>query len=266
MGEFLDEEALQEEQRVSRRRKIAELFENGIDLENPGETVAVHATSLEAVEQIIETGMLPTGKGSGAEGNIYFYRLDVSIPQEYLLNNTQLEEVQEGLGSYGRILGFEKNLAKKLNLDFVNDGIFLTRLYSSVEAIFYSKLYRGEFKAKGLADITNEQIRESASKITLDDLIKDYPAYEKEFRQYANQCGIENIIQAISEAFQRRGVVLGFSSKILELGPESAYEESDEGWRVKVPNGLSLDYLSGIEPLGDVEYNYLEQIQESESK
>jgi hypothetical protein len=68
--------------------------------------------------------------------------------------------------------------------------------------------------------------------------------------------------ESIKKAKKRKGIVLGLSKKGLSSQTILPGDDEGEDMRVHVPNGLSVDFLSGIEPIGDEEWDYFESKQE----
>lgn len=225
---------------IEREQRVARLFEEGLDAPD---IIALHGSSLEAIQELIQTGRMPTGKTDGCIGYIYVFRLDQPVPEVFLAGETQEENIMGGARMYAGGLSFEASLVKSLQLDYMRDSSFL----EAMDDIRFR--YGLKISTNSSVDLTEEFLFNS-------------PQYDEVLRQYIQKYGFEKIKTAFHEAFARKGIIIGLNQKVLELNPQSAYEEfNDEGWRINLPNGLSLDYISGLEPVGQIEYDYLENIQ-----
>ncbi len=64
----------------------------------------------------------------------------------------------------------------------------------------------------------------------------------------------------IPEIRSRFGVVLSFSSDLLKEFELKRAEGNDDGLFIHAPLGVPLRYITGIEPLGDMEYQIIEDL------
>ncbi len=237
------EAELNENEIKEREKKIADLFEQGLD--SP-DIMAYHGTSLEAINELIKTGYLPTGKIEGGIDYLYFFRLDKPVPESWLDGETEKEHIQRRIEMYARDLAFEASLCRTLGLDFSKDKQFLDAMGS----VAFQHQIRVEI---GRDELKEEHLRNSSH---FDAII-----------EYLNRFGFPAIKAAFDESFGREGVIIGINSEILKNDPQSAYDElDDEGWRANLPKGLPLEYISGIEPIGQPEYGYFEALQEKHAK
>ena len=229
---------------AERERKIADLFEQGLD--SP-DIMAYHGTSLEAINELIKTGKLPSGKTDGGIGYLYFFRLDHPVPKEWLNGETEQENIMGGAKMYAKDLAHETSMCRILGLDINQDHDFL----SAMERIFWQ--YQNRINVGRSSELEEKYLRENDENDIL--------------AKYIDQYGFPAIKAAFDESFQRQGIIIGINQKILAHDVQSAYEElNDEGWRANLPDGLPLEYISGLEPVGQPEYEYFEALQEKYSE
>ena len=76
--------------------------------------------------------------------------------------------------------------------------------------------------------------------------------------------GYEAFSEAALRGFNAKGVLIGISPSILN-NPDFTISAGDPGegdLKIHCPAGLPVEFISGIEPLGDAEYRLLESLQE----
>ncbi len=64
----------------------------------------------------------------------------------------------------------------------------------------------------------------------------------------------------IPQIRSRSGVILSFSSDLLKEFELKRAEGNDDGLYIHAPLGVPLKYITGIEPLGDIEYKLIEDL------
>ncbi len=249
--------AVVEQQQMDRKKIIVELFDKGIDFEKPGSVFAVHATSIEALEAIIKTGKLPTGKGVDNIGYIYFYRLDQPLPG-FASEEARNEEIAAEMKAYGRILSFATHFANRLGLDIKKDDEFISGAFNGIETRLFQQYLRNNIEVD-IDDLTPNQVKRLIETIPADKLTREAGVDGEMMKQYIELLGETNVINAAAEAYLRKGIIVGFNNKLFENNVEPA-EGDDDGWRVAAPDGLSLDHISGILAQGEYESEYLNRL------
>jgi hypothetical protein len=253
-----DDIAKNEQEIIDRTKAIAGLAKTGVDLENSiARPTAVLATSMEAIQEAIRTGHLPTGiRDSG--GRLYFYPLEENTSEE------DISEIKDGLDAYGHILGFEQNFAQSLGLDRGRDGEFIAGIFEAIQNILLFDFIKTRGKSSGLSTDGEREDLSILENITLDDFAKASSSSKEYIYVYAEELAKKNItfkeiMEKAIKSYSRRGVLIGLGGNIADLKPKPA-EDRDEGWYVDAPDGLSIDYFSGITPLtsGGQEGEYLE--------
>ena len=215
-------EAVQEE----RRKKLVKLFEKSMDAKG---SIGYHGTSLEAIEYLIEHGYLPGRKfdNTGSNQNFVYF--------------------------YPRKSAFPKN--SKLTGDYIPDEKLIE------DTSTYSKSVAGAhyfMKAFGL-DIADSEVEDRAGA-----LLGSGEQNWKPAEQYFLDKGIqkEKLYEVIELARKRKGVVLSLKKKILKEHEVSRGDVEGEDVKIAVPEGLSLEMLAGLEPMGEQEFDYFEKLQE----
>ncbi len=204
----------------NRKKKLASLFESGLDSED---CIGYHGTSLEALEYMIEHGYLPGNSDQDKINAIHFYPLRSAFKDVH--SNTPLEEnvVKEAAGYASDISG-EHYFLKKLNIPFDNEETRLKSRYLVIGCPNDPSDPNAEY---------NYFLKMGVDKRALD--------------------------EALFEARKRKGVVLSFNNEIVKSFKIMPGDPGD--LKIITPNGLSLDYISGIEPMGQKEWDYLEKLQ-----
>lgn len=216
-----------EDEKKDRMKKLVELFEAGMDSK---ECIGCHGTSMESVEFLIEHGHLPGGKFEhiGSEERwIYFFPEEShfpDVPKEKKFR--KIDALKEAAG-YADAIAKSHFLLKTLGLDIENEEF--------------------ECVARGLATDNPNDINDPDA---------EYNFFIK--------MGIDKkqLKKTVKEARKRKGVVLGFSEKLLEGHLVMPGDSGENDLRISVPEGLKFEYLSGLEPMGDEEWEYFEKLQE----
>lgn len=234
-------EATTDIERIKREEKLAALFEQGLD--SP-DIIALHGTSLEALSELIKSGRLPSGKTEGGVGYLYFFRLDVPVPEDFLNGETPEENIQGGVKMYAKDLAYEASLCRILGLDFNEDREFLEML----------ERIRSQHELRSIAGRGEELVEAH---------LLNGSKHQDIIAGYIEKYGFPAIKSAFGESIERKGIIIGLNKEILNHNPQSAYQElDDEGWRINLPEGIPLEYISGLEPIGQPEYDFFIALQE----
>lgn len=210
-------------------------FEAGLD--SP-ELVALHATSLEAVDRTLRTGKLPSGLKSSdpkqdTEGYIYLWPLRDRLSGHP--SNSLFFERIEALRlatEHAQARAYNRAFATRLGLDLSDPEV-----YDGVETYRQQKNNLHWFYDRGVDPSDLQEAHELAR----------------------NSSGVvlgvsANAIEAF-EVFDGDIEIIGPSQDIYD-DPLGTYDI-----KLKTPDGLPAEFIVGIEPLGDREFNYLETLQ-----
>lgn len=216
-----------EAQKEERVKKLIDLFEMGLDSDD---CIGYHGTSLEAIEFMIENGQLPGGKFGHIDSDDSWLYFSPKEPMRDDYKGRGLDQLEDAKG-YAEDIAQGHSLLKQLGLDIGNKDF--------------------EIKARHLA--TNDP--------------NDLNDPDAEYNFFLG-LGIEKKLldKSIKKARKQKGVVLGLSKKGLSDQTILPGDKGGEDMRVHVPNGLSIDFLSGLEPLGDEEWDYFEKLQEKNNE
>ena len=187
--------------------------------------VGYRGTSLESMEYIVNNGVL-LGRLYGASREIYFFPFKSKF-QNHPLRDTFPDEhdVIERTSQYAGQNAESHYLIRLLDLDIENAKDYVESLMLSEGDYF------------------------------MDEILKKHPKLG--FRR-------SNLLKIIHEAEKRKGFILGLNSKVLQSFKIMGSCDIKEGdLKIVCPNGLPYKYLSGIEPLGQEEWDYLVKIQNS---
>ncbi len=212
-----------------REKAIVAIFEKGLDDE---EAIGYHGTSLEAVEHLLRMGHLPGAsepdKSYGYEkGDLFFFPQKAQIPDRLLSSKAHDDnrEAIEDTTDYANVIAARHYILTKLGLDLGNpdDQVVGHELQDGVDS-------------------------EEACRIT-EELIK------KGWKR-------KEILKIIDDSRDRKGVILTLSKDVLgkyKLGV------GDDVHDLRVTSGNSLDikFISGLEPLGQEEWDFFENLQTS---
>ncbi|MDP3882518.1 MAG: hypothetical protein Q8Q48_00475 [Candidatus Staskawiczbacteria bacterium] len=211
--------------REERVGQLVRLFEVGLDSKD---CIGYHGTSLEAIEFMIENGHLPGGKFKHIDSGENWLYFSPKEPMRDDYKGKGVDQLEDAKG-YAEDIAQSHFLLKQLGLDIENKNL--------------------EIKARYLA--TNDP--------------NDPHNPDAEYNFFIG-LGIDKKLldSSIKKARKRKGIVLGLSKKGLSDQTILPGDGGGEDMRVYVPNGLSIDFLSGLEPLGDEEWDYFEKFQNEE--
>ncbi|MGV8172171.1 MAG: hypothetical protein ACP5OA_05780 [Candidatus Woesearchaeota archaeon] len=188
-------------------------------------TVLLHGTSIEATIHLLETGIFDYKIGKRNTAPRY---------QNYLFFAPN--------GKY-----FEGN---KIGVD--------TEICEWKNSLNWATLY-----AKGVADDHYIQTVAGFRPEHISELCEGWDeGVEKlllpEFEQHGfNRKYLKNLLK---ETEKRKGVLLGFNEKIFEKNIEQGKDDPNLEVCMYLPKGITIEYLSGIQPLGPIETDILKNI------
>jgi hypothetical protein len=219
---------------AGRYKRISELVAKGYD--DVDSTFGYHGTSIQALERLLIDGNLPPGgRGGTSAGSLYFF------PRTTGSTGSDIWEAFPGAepNAIGGGTAYANNIAQR--------DYFLTCL--------------------GLDLGTLENWRAADAVLFWPEHIRDFESDER--TKVLSKAGFkENEIFRLAKNAREeaKGVVLCLRKALLE---EHQVYEGDPGegdFYLQLPDGLPIEYLSGIEPLGQLEFNYLASIQEMVSE
>jgi len=213
-----------------RKEHLAKAFEAGLDdIEN---IIGFQGTSLEAIESLVETGRMPGYTGVDNEfmqkGDLHFYPVKSKF-EEHSLAETFLDDDKgiETASLYADSIAGEHFLLKKLGID-----------------------------------IGDERYKEDART-----LASDFYAPEREeiYKRFIEDGFDKKILDsAIKGAKKRKGVIISLSDKILKKYSPSPGDKNEGDLKINFPDGFDYSYISGLEPVGQEEWEYFEKLQKKD--
>lgn len=212
---------------------VSAAFKNSLD--SP-DACLIHGTSLFAVQRAIEEGCLPAGRHD-SDGRLYFYnypsRLALDgVPKVQGMNDKKVIQ-QASLYAHGA----EFHVQAQLEFGIPIETPPLAGAISELSSDFLTKS-KAQFQ------------RESVFKPLRDHGV----SYEQAF--------------AFSEKWadmKPAGVLLAFSARVMEQFKLCEAEGLDDGLYIEAPQGLSLDLLTGIEPLSEEALAFFEHVQANQA-
>jgi len=217
---------LERQQRIAR---VVELFEKGLD--DTEDCIGYHGTSLEALQYLIENGHWPVSNLEGFYGDtpgISFYPRKSQFSTFDLLGVNFPDEkyMAKEAANYAEQIARSHHLLRLLNLPIDDDAM--------------------EDNARNIANNSPDDARDP----------------EKEYRFFLEIVKDKKILdEAIAKAKKRHGVVIGLSKSALGKGTVQHGDPGD--LRILTPSGVDLSFISGIEPMGQEEFDFLKNLQRS---
>ncbi|OGF03629.1 MAG: hypothetical protein A3H14_02260 [Candidatus Doudnabacteria bacterium RIFCSPLOWO2_12_FULL_49_8] len=211
---------------MERLKFLTDLFSRGLDSDS---IIATHGTSLEVIQQAVKTGNIPGSTIKKSRRSFYHPPgcLYINLTPD-AAQSLGLPKDQANSGGYGEDIAKRHYLLSKLGLDFSNSR------YSSLATDL-----TGPFPDRTI-DEALKQLKEMA------------PNLEK-----------DQLEQLIREAESRKGVLLGLDKSIADQYQIQKAEGDDDGWYIEIPNGMPINFLAGLEPQGQQEWDYFENLQKA---
>lgn len=213
---------------TERQRKLIELFERGLDDED---AIGYHGTSLESIEYLIRNGHLPGGtfenppKHEVQPGDFYFFPNKAKFPEHPLASTFHdADTAIDKAAIYAQDIAEEHYLMKKLGLDF-----------------------------------SNMKLRNAARWVTEGYTVDSETCYRLLLAQGLSK---GNLDRAIKEARGRKGVVLGLGPSMIEQHLPMEGDKGHGDLKIHLPAGLDISFLSGLEPIGQQEWDFFEKLQQ----
>jgi len=230
MSEELKPRELRFDPETQRKRYLVDMFEKG--LSDKRNTIGYHATSIESIQYLIKSGHLPVAQveelfgehdaGLPQQGDLYF----VPRKSKFLNYNPDVvkffpeeDRISTQMEVYAREIGSVHSFLTALNLT-----------------------------------VGNSEYRDGAQ--TLVSGMHRYQA--REFRELLHSLGItdEQIDEALIEAKERHGVVLGLRSSLLKKHKVKDGDIGAGDMRINIPSGMDYRSISGIQTFGRYEHDF----------
>ena len=191
------------------------------------DSVGYHGTSIESIEFLLENGHLPGGYDPEDGGNyLYFW------PKKSKFEGNPLHD---GLIEEKDALGMAEYYADEL----AKTHFLMKRFGLDMDDGKKTRMVRDLF-----SPVSHDEAYKSLLDLGIDKKELDFE---------------------IRQAEKRKGVVLSLNSNILE-SHSALPGDTEEDLRIAIPEGLKLDFISGLEPMGDKEWKYFENLQDKRSK
>ena len=202
---------------------------------NPDDAVAVHGTSVEAVEILLRTGVLPSSEKRWSDVRDIENWIDYDAGNLYLV---PFKSKFRDFEFYEKLYEFEEKRIYRIVCDYAHAlsviGYVVDNLGFEPKDYPGFYFYDGYHNPYGIDEKSPLLIEAEEHGMTEDELI-----------------------QIFDDAFNRRkGVLVYMSPKFLNL--PIAYERQSE-ISVYAPNGLGLRNILGIKPLGEYESGVLDR-------
>jgi len=205
--------------------RIEDLVRKGSKHRNP---VLAHGTSVDAVCMMLSDGYLPGSRNPGASehpadnGYLFFHPRKSAFKGHPLFNKIMPDwntrKLEREVGFYAEIhqwYSTMKNMCLSLGFEWDVDFCAYTLFEKNV--------------------------------------VDSSPPPEDSFAHYLGNLPVDELKKVKKELLRRRGVVLGLNEKVLELPIEQGVDEPHHEVMIKLPGGLSIDYVDYIRPLGKYE-------------
>ncbi len=199
--------------------------------------IGFHGTSVEALERFRAAGVLLSGD-STTQDDIYFF--------PNLENPTIARLVRQG-----KIVPAEEVIGRSSSSDPLEKGA-----YEGAMAYAMTVAQAHKFLSELKIEITSEN-RSLANRYVQGDLGNESAEKELLARGY----NLSQLQRARAVALRARGVVLLIGPQALKHHSlEHAELRGDDGMRLVAPKGIPPKMFIGLEPMGQAEYDYLENL------
>lgn len=211
-----------------------------VGIPNNSKTVGFHGTNLHALQLAAETGRLPTGSAEDSTaGYIYFF----PNPENPQLQKASVKLFGSDLASLDDSF-FEKSQQSQKRTAMA--AFMGAKGYAQTHA--ENAYIARNFGLKTITEIRNiyEDIRrvavfgDSQSKN-----LKKHGFSDNQIREFFQT------LTTMDKTRSEISFVISFDPKILKDLPVSTAAEGDSGFRIHAPDGIPVEYISGIEVITD---------------
>lgn len=226
------------------KETVHNLFSAGI--QNRETLLGFHGTSWEAIKHLLTTGKLPPSNSKNREagdhspGKIYFALTKNALPNHPLAGTfwSTVQDAFDEAKGYADDVGVVHGFIQHLNLD-LNDRMLTTGCRSAASG--------ARTNPHGI-DNMEEFFR----------LMHEPNGY-----RYLSNLGISDsaIWSAMQIAKVRNGIVLGLKQTIMHTFQVLEGNKNNRDLSIVCPDGLPVEFISGLEPIGQFEYNQLDALQ-----
>jgi hypothetical protein len=215
------------------KEAIREAFIKGIQ---PQDSLLIHGTNIHSIQSALKhDGRLLTGRSPGNEKRIYFFP------------NTTHPEAAQLIPANFR---FESKLGGSVSVDQAIEAVSWYATRGAQEAML-QELYEKRYGQALPFDLVSNLI----------DSLSNFNRFDNvDTRGIRTTSFLKGLNPWIPEIRSRAGLVLSFSSDLLKEFELKRAEGNDDGLFIQAPLGVPLRYITGIEPLGDIEYQIIEDL------
>jgi len=135
------------------------------------------------------------------------------------------------------------SLGLKLDDCYWDKSICSASFYAKYNADMHYAISNVQFKPEDISTISNNE---------------DKNLIMPEIRK--NGYNFKYFIKLMKECEQRKGVLIGFNEKIFEKNIERDQDVPKNEVGIHLPKGISIDYISGIQPLGLIEEKIIKNL------
>lgn len=227
---------------VNRCAQALAAFRSGID---NSQTIAVHGTSIETLRLAIRTGIFPGGAEGVLNGRFYLFPNpdNPNLPQFFLAHELRPE-------------------AEPFRDLYINNNLSLWGAVREAggyaEDIAFARRVETLIKQHTGKDIDPELL--SDLRVEWNPRSQNFPNFPEAWTQLA-RLGLERTEarNIFSEAGVAKGLVISFDTDLFSLFPPKPADPGDSGIWVDAASGIPFELIRGIEPMGDSEYDELNQ-------
>lgn len=225
-----------------KKRLVFESFTRGLDHED--DIIGYHGTGVEVLNHAMTTGYIPAVRKMAivngtweyvGEFGIHFMPANIPFGHgEDRRKLTHREAIKEATG-YAQFNAPGQRLLDLLGIKWSSESLFAAR-----EVMSNSKYYRLDLTWDFANFLTSENVESNLNVLRAE-------------RYFAPN----KLRESIREAHASKGIVIAIKKSALEkYRHQDVYP--DEGFFLKTgENGLPLEFVSGIEPVGQPEWDYL---------
>ena len=229
---FLESNPKEQAKKVKER--LLEAFETGLD---DKESIGYHGTSLESIKMLLDKGILPGSSGDEdtvdyGKGALFLFPRKSVFPEYYATGEFSDENALEYARDYAEFLGRYHYIANSLGLD----------LDKTEDRNVGKSLARRDSGIPGDAEEAKETVEVLVSKKGM---------------------SREKINAVLDKSKSRKGVIITFSKNTLDDYKTVKGDDTSHIQDIALicPKGLEYKYISGIEPLGQEEWDFFEKLQ-----
>ena len=229
--------------------------------EIPRDTIALHGTSIESIEELFRTGKFPSGREDEPEIKGWLFFVPYNMSRFKDVKGLKIDPKIKKLDEWGRREFVKQDVAEKGYARRTAILCYLEKVFgqfvADLDVVYSDAPWRtADLTLQEKVALVQRLVKaiqmEMTKKEAAENLLHIMEKYGLELPESLKLRDI------INHCFKLRGVVLIPNEKIFELGPKPGLDDPTTVM-FHCPKGLDKKYIRGFVPLGEIEKERLKK-------